>query len=203
MPDTAPVHTDTITDASEETLGRVPDRGRDFTATLADVLASPRDVGIVEQLVLRPARDRRLVADEVRLDVREGVVGDDWLARGSRSSPDGRANPESQLMLMSTRVLAAIEPDRDRWALAGDQLLVDYDLSIDHLPPGTRILVGAAELEVSVKPHTGCAKFSGRFGSDALRWINSPEGREARLRGVGAKVVRGGVVRVGDAIRTA
>lgn len=202
-PDTGAMHIDPAIDASEATLGRMPDRERDFTTALADVLASPRDTGTVDMLVVRPARDRRRVVNEVTLDPSEGVVGDDWRTRGSSSMPDGRANPESQLMLMSTRVLAAIEPDRDRWALAGDQLLIDFDLSIDHLPPGTRILVGEAELEISVKPHTGCAKFSGRFGSDALRWINSPEGRDARLRGVGAKVVRGGTVRTGDTIRRA
>ncbi len=197
------MHIDTALDASEETTGRAPDRNREFEGSLESVLASPRDTGTVEMLVVRPARDRRLVVDEVVLDLREGIVGDDWLARGSSSTPDGAANPESQLMLMSTRVLAAIEQDRTRWAFAGDQLLVDFDLSIDHLPPGTRIVVGEAELEISVKPHTGCAKFSARFGSDALRWINSPEGREARLRGVGARVVRGGRVRVGDVIRRA
>jgi MOSC domain-containing protein YiiM len=102
--------------------------------------------------------------------------------------------------LINVRVLEAIEPDRSRWPLAGDQLLVDFDLSIANLPPGARIVVGEAELEISVKPHTGCAKFSARFGADALRWINSPDGRDARLRGVGARVIRGGTVRVGDAI---
>ena len=149
--------------------GRVPDRNRDFAAALDVVRASPRETGVVEALVLRPERERRVLADVVVLDEVEGVVGDNWLARGSKSTPDGAANPESQLMLMSTRVLAAIEPDRGRWALAGDQLLVDFDLSIANLPPGARILVGDAELEVSVKPHTGCAQFSGRFGSDATQ----------------------------------
>ena len=197
------METDTAIDASETATGRMPDRGRDFGPALAIVRASPRGAGTLEGLVRRPDRDRRIVVEEAVLDVVEGLVGDNWRARGSSSTPDGLANPESQLMLMSTRVLAAIEPDRDRWALAGDQLLVDFDLSIGHLPPGTRIVVGEAVLEISVKPHTGCAKFSARFGSDALRWINSVEGREERLRGVGARVIRGGTVRVGDEIRKA
>ena len=194
---------DTAIDASETVTGRIPDRGRDFSADLEVVRASPRETGTVQVLVRRPDRDRRVVVQEAELDELEGLVGDNWRARGSSSTPDGAANPESQLMLMSTRVLAAIEPDRDRWALAGDQLLVDFDLSITNLPAGTRIIVGDAELEISVKPHTGCAKFSARFGSDALRWINSPEGREERLRGVGARVIRGGTVRVGAEIRKA
>jgi hypothetical protein len=182
---------------------RVPDRERDFTPFETHVAASPRDAGVVHGIVARPDRDRRIVVGEAVLDETQGMVGDDWLTRGSSSTPDGRANPESQLTIMSTRVLAAIEPDESRWALAGDQLLVDFDLSSEHLPAGTHLLVGDTELVISEKAHTGCAKFSGRFGSDALRWINSPEGRDLRYRGVNARVVRGGMVRVGDSIRVA
>jgi hypothetical protein len=182
---------------------RVPDRERDLSPSDPHVAASPRDAGIVHGIVARPDRDRRVIVTEAVLDETEGMVGDNWLARGSSSTSDGLANPESQLTIMSTRVLAAIEPDEARWALAGDQLLVDFDLSLEHLPAGTHILVGEAELVISEKPHTGCAKFSGRFGSDALRWINSPVGRDGRYRGVNARVVRGGSVRVGDTIRPA
>jgi MOSC domain-containing protein YiiM len=135
------------------------------------------------------------------LDVEEGLVGDDWRTRGSRSRPDGTADPDAQLTLMSTRVLAAIEPDPTRWPLAGDQLLVDLDLGVDNLPPGTRLRVGEAEVEVTPKPHTGCARFAARFGTDALRWISTPEGRDLRMRGVYVRVVRSGPVRVGDVVR--
>ena len=183
-------------------IDRVPDRERDFTPFVASVEASPRDQGTLRAIVRRPERDRREVVTEATLDLETGLVGDDWLARGSSSRPDGRANPDSQLTIMSVRVLAAIEPDESRWPLAGDQLLVDLDLSIDNLPAGARFRVGETELVISETPHTGCAKFSGRFGSDALRWINSPHGRNLRLRGVNARVVRGGVVRVGDIIHT-
>jgi MOSC domain-containing protein YiiM len=157
----------------------------------------------VEGLILRPAVDERVVVEEAVLDPVEGVVGDGWRARGSSRSPDGTANPEAQVTLMSTRVLAAIEPDRSRWPLAGDQVLVDADLSQTTLPPGTRLVIGEALVEVTELAHTGCAKFSARFGSDALRWINSPDGREARMRGMYVRVVAGGTVRVGDVIRRA
>ena len=142
-----------------------------------------------------------MVVDEVVIDVVEGVVGDTWRVRGSSRTPDGLGHPDSQVTLMSTRVLAAIEPDPSRWPLAGDQLLVDADLSIETWPVGTRFQIGGAVLEVSTMPHTGCAKFSARFGSDALRWINSPVGRELRMRGMNATVIESGTVRVGDAIR--
>ena len=183
-------------------IERAPDLGRDFTPFVATVEASPRDHGRLHAIVRRPTPEQRERLDEVRLDEIEGVTGDSWITRGSSRTPDGRANPDSQVTLMSVRVLAAIEPDEERWVLAGDQLLVDFDLSMASLPAGTHFTVGDAELVVSADPHTGCAKFSGRFGSDALRWVNSPRGRELRLRGMNARVVRGGVVRAGDLIRS-
>ena len=182
---------------------RLPDRQRDFSSFVPVVAASPRDVGTLEGLIIRPAPERRILVDEAVLDLEVGVVGDDWLTRGSSSTPDGKANPETQLTLMSVRVLEAIEPDRSRWALAGDQLLVDYDLSIAHLPPGAHLLVGETELVVSAKVHTPCAKLSARFGSDVLRWMITSEGQALRFRGLNARVVRGGTIRVGDEIRKA
>jgi hypothetical protein len=176
---------------------------RDLDQFLDHVLTAPRDAGPVVSIVLRPGDDLREVADEGVLSVEDGLVGDVWRARGSRSMPDGAADPEAQLTLMSTRVLAAIEPDRSRWPLAGDQLLVDMDLGEENLPAGTRLIVGEAELEVTALPHTGCAKFSARFGSDALRWINTPTGRSLRMRGMYVRVVRGGAFRVGDVVRKA
>jgi hypothetical protein len=128
-------------------------------------------------------------------------VGDDWQARGSWETTGRPANLDAQLTLMSTRVLAAMEPDPGRWPIAGDQVYVDLDLSEANLPAGTRLLVGDAEVEVTPLPHTGCAKFAARFGHDALRWISTPEGRALRMRGMYVKVVRSGTVRVGDAVR--
>lgn len=174
---------------------------RDLASRLPSVLAAPDDAGPVEMIVRRPRSEAREVVDEGRLTVESGLVGDDWLARGSRSTPDGAAHPEAQLTLMSSRVLAAVAADRAAWPLAGDQLIVDLDLSVGNLPPGSRLAVGEAEVVVSELPHTGCAKFSARFGSDALRWLNTPEGRENRLRGVYVRVTRDGTVRTGDLVR--
>lgn len=176
---------------------------RDFTPSLPAIEAAPKAVGRLEGIVVRPTRETRRVVDETELDPELGVVGDNWLERGSSSSPDGSARLDSQVTLISTRVLAAIEPDAARWPLAGDQLLVDFDLSLENLPIGAQVHVGDAVLEVSPAPHTGCAKFSARFGSDALKWINSPLGRSLRMRGMNAIVVRPGSIRVGDAIRKA
>ncbi len=158
------------------------------------------DPGRLVRIVRRPAVDERETVDEARLDPIRGLDGDTWLARGSSRTEDGAADPRAQVTLINIRILAAIEPDTERWPLSGDQLEVDLDLSVDHLPVGTRLTIGSAVLEVTDKPHTGCAKFSARFGSDALRWINTPEGRLARRRGVNTRVVQGGTIRAGDPI---
>ena len=177
--------------------------GRDLDRHLDHVLASPRDAAPLELIVARPAPGEREVLGEAVLDVANGLVSDTWLARGSRSTPDHAANPAAQLTLMNTRVLAAIEPDRSRWPLAGDQLYLDLDLSAENLPAGTRLTIGTVELEVTDLPHTGCAQFSARFGADALRWISTPTGRANRMRGMYVRVITGGTVRVGDLVRKA
>jgi hypothetical protein len=171
-----------------------------FEGIHEEARSAPSGVGTVRLIVRRPAVDEREVLSEAVLDVDEGMAGDTWRVRGSSSTPDGSANPEAQVTLMNARAAARIAGDPERWPLAGDQLYVDFDLSVENLPAGTRVAIGTAEIEVSEKPHTGCAKFSGRFGTDALRLVSSPEGRALRLRGMNAKVVRGGVVRVGDTI---
>jgi MOSC domain-containing protein YiiM len=168
--------------------------------SLDDLRAAPSDVGTVELIVRRPAVDARELVDKARLDVDLGLVGDRWAEQDLRSTP---AYLASQLTLIGARALAAIAPDRARWRDAGDQLVVDLDLSIENLPPGTRLAIGTAVVEVSETPHTGCSKFRARFGDDALRWVNGPAGRALRLRGMNARIVESGTVRVGDAIRKA
>jgi len=172
----------------------------ELTAGLDEILRSPTARGTVELIVRRPAENEREVLDEGVLDLEEGLVGDMWSRRGSRRMPDGSANPDAQLTLMNARAAAQIAGGRERWPLAGDQLYVDLDLSIENLPAGTRLAVGEAVIEVTAEPHTGCAKFSARFGSEAVKFVNKSPGRELRLRGVNTRVVTPGAVRVGDAI---
>jgi hypothetical protein len=160
-----------------------------------------KDDGLVELIVARPEVEARTVLDQATLDERQGLVGDNWLPRGNRRTPDGAADPEAQVTLMNARAAALIAGDRARWPLAGDQLYVDFNLGIANLPPGSQLAIGDALIEVSAKPHTGCAKFRARFGPDALRLVNSPVGRELNLRGINARVIRGGSIRVGDAVR--
>jgi hypothetical protein len=170
---------------------------------LNEVRGAPKDIGKVELIVRRPAENEREVLAEAELDPVEGLVGDGWRGRGSKATDDGSAHPDMQLTLMSSRAAELVAGTRHRWPLAGDQLYVDIDLSDANLPPGTRLEVGSAVIEITDKPHTGCGKFSRRFGVDAMKFVNSGVGRELNLRGVNARIVSGGTVRTGDIIRRA
>ena len=136
-----------------------------------------------------------MALQEGLLDLSEGLVGDNWKTRGSRRTADGSAHPDMQLNVMNARVIALLAQGVERWALAGDQLYIDLDLSFENLPPGTRLALGSAVIEVTGQPHTGCDKFLSRFGVDALKFVNSETGKALRLRGLNAKVVQAGVIR--------
>jgi hypothetical protein len=165
----------------------------EMEAALPDTGGSPQDQGRLEMIVARPATDQRRVLESAELDLQDGLMGDDWSVLGG-------AKPDAQITLMNSRVIQLLAGDREAWPLAGDQLFVDFDLSQDNLPPGTRLAIGTAVLEVTNLPHTGCAKFAQRYGADAMRYVNTPEGRRLRRRGMYARVVKAGVVRVGDTI---
>jgi hypothetical protein len=169
---------------------------------VARISAAPTDGGRLAMIVRRPAPLVREVVDEAVLDPALGLVGDSWSTRTSRRTPDGSPHPGMQLTLMSTRVADALTgADRGAWPLAGDQLYVDLDLSTAALPAGTHLQVGEAVVEISAVPHTGCALFAGRFGPEALRFVNTGPGRPGRWRGVNARIVVGGRVAVGGYLR--
>jgi hypothetical protein len=172
-----------------------------LTDGLDEIRASPSDQGTLELIVARPDVTIREVLGAAQLDLEVGLVGDNWLERGSRHTDDGSAEPGKQLNVINSRVATLVAgPEADRRALAGDQLHVDLDLSEQNLPPGSRLAIGDAVIEVTPDPHRGCAKFTQRFGLDAMRFVNSEVGRELRLRGLCARVVQPGTIRAGDTI---
>ena len=173
----------------------------DLEAGFGHVLASPADGGTLEMIVRRPGVDHREVIDEGRLTFEAGLEGDTWDRRKGYVTEDGTPDPDAQLTLTNSRFANLIAGSRDRWSLAGDQLYVDLDLSESNLPPGTRLRIGDATIEVTALPHTGCSKYRQRFGLEALKFTATPEGRSRHLRGIYARVVEPGTARVGDTIR--
>lgn len=164
---------------------------------LDDILEAPKDSGPIEMIVRRPGENQREVVTSGELTVESGLIGDNWIDRVDKN---GDPNRHAQITLMNSRVTDAVAVERERWPLAGDQIYVDMDISMANLPPGSRIQVGDAVVEISETPHTGCAKFAGRFGKEALRFANVGVGRENRFRGVNAFVVESGAFKVGDKI---
>jgi hypothetical protein len=173
----------------------------ELDAGLDSIRSAPRDGGELLMIVRRPAIGEREILDVGHLDAIEGLIGDTWKSRPSSRMPDHTAHPDMQINIMAARAVALIAGDKARWALAGDQLFLDMDLALENLPAGTRLEIGTALLEVTDQPHTGCGKFVERFGVDAMKFVNSPMGRSLCLRGINARVVRNGTVRVGDRAR--
>lgn len=170
---------------------------------LEHVLAAPKDYGRLELIVRRPAVNKREVVETGVLDTENGLIGDNWLTRGSSRTTNGMGHPEMQLNLMNYRYALLIADSRDRVPLAGDQLFVDLDLSEDNVPPGTRISIGEAIIEVTTIPHLGCKKFVERFGVDAMTIANSDFGRLHHLRGINARGIVCGSITAGDLLHVA
>ena len=173
----------------------------ELLAGLDNIRRSPTDEGVLELIVRRQSINDREVLNQGELDLAQGLVGDSWNRRWSKSTPDGSPNVEMQITVMNSRVAALVAQDRDRWPLAGDQLYIDMDLSAANLPAGARLAVGSSVIEVTAPPHLGCQKFVARFGIEAMKFVNSPVGKELRLRGIHARVIQPGVIRTGDLAR--
>jgi hypothetical protein len=175
----------------------------ELEAGLATIRAAPKDSGVLELIVRRPKVNERELLEEGWLNPAEGLAGDTWKDRTSSRTVDGSPHPDMQLNIMSARTIRLLSPEKDRWPLAGDQLFIDLDLSRDNLPPGTRLAIGSAVIVITSQPHTGCSKFAARFGPDALAFVNSDVGKDLQLRGLNARVVQPGAIRVGDIVRKA
>ena len=173
----------------------------ELEAALDHLREAPKDDGVLHLIVARPTVDERAELNQADLDPLRGLIGDNWSVRGSSRTPDGSAHPEMQINIMNARVTALVAQEKERWSLAGDQLYVDMDLSKENLPAGSRIQVGDAVLEVSPLPHTGCHKFVARFGVDAMKFVNSEVGKQLCLRGINAKVVQGGTIKIGHTVK--
>jgi hypothetical protein len=162
-------------------------------AKLDEIRLSPSTGGRLHGIVIRPTPGERVILHESPVSPEGGVHGDRWTTTVKSA--------EVQVTLMNSRAAEVIAQSPDRWPLAGDQLYVDLDLSAGNLPPGTLVTIGSAMFEITATPHNGCAKFAARFGNDALGFVNSPVGKRMHLRGIYAKVIKAGTIRVGDAVQ--
>lgn len=169
-------------------------------AGLPHIEASPKDEGLLEMIVIRPGDKERTVLPECELSLKLGAHGDMWAKGCWKSLEDGSPDPDVQITLMNSRCIQLLAQDAARWPLAGDQLYVDMDISPANLPVGQRLAVGGAILQITEVAHTGCADFAKRFGTSAVKFVNSPLGKQLRLRGVYARVIQDGVVKKGDRI---
>src|SRR5687767_4832110 len=163
----------------------------ELQAGLPAILESPKDRGALQMIVRRPSRGGREVLSEGTLDLMAGLEGDNWSTRG-------RPNPEMQVTVTNARAIALLARAKAFWPLAGDQLYIDLDLSDENLPPGSKVAIGSAIIEITAEPHNGCKKFMERFGVDAVAFVNSPMGKKLHLRGINARVIQPGQIRIGD-----
>jgi MOSC domain-containing protein YiiM len=162
---------------------------------LTDVVASPGDAGLLKAIVVRPAANERRTLATAQLTPEGGIDGDRWV---HEDAPDKLG----QVSLMNARFLRQIAGRDDAICLAGDNLIVDLDLSDENLPPGTRLAVGkSVVIEVNGEPHTGCGKFQKRYGADARNFMNNERGTRLHLRGRYASIVTGGTISVGDSVK--
>ena len=173
----------------------------ELLAGLDHIRDAPKDEGVLDLIVRRPAINDREVVEQAELDLVQGLVGDTWSRRRSKSTPDGSPNIEMQITVINSRVAALVAQEKERWPLAGDQLYVDLDLSAENLPAGARIALGSALIEVTAPLHLGCQKFVARFGLEAMKFVNSAVGKQHRLRGIHARVIEPGMIRSGDVAR--
>lgn len=165
------------------------------------VKQSPKDDGVLELIVVRPRVDERVLVERCEVSSRLGVHGDNWALGCWRTLQDGSPHPDVQVAILNSRLIALVAREKSRWPLAGDNLYMDFDLSTDNLPAGQRLAIGTALLEIISEPHDGCGKFAERYGKEAVKFVNSPERKHLHLRGIYARVVKDGVVAVGDRVR--
>jgi hypothetical protein len=167
---------------------------------LEEVQLSPKDNGVLESICIRPSTSERMELRRCRLSPDSGTEGDRWKTECWLKRSDGSPDPDVQICIMNSRMIQLLAGDRDRWSLAGDNLFVDLDLSQENLVAGQKLRIGECVIEITAQPHNGCGKFKDRYGASALHVVNSPVGKQRRLRGIYAKVIEAGFVNVGDRI---
>jgi hypothetical protein len=172
----------------------------ELQAALPQILDAPKDEGVIDGIIIRPAIEQRQELQSCSMSLEGGMKDDHWALGCWKSTDDGAPHPDVQICMMMSSCIGLIAQERDNWAVAGDNLFIDMDLTPGNMPPGTRISMGSVILEISDTPHNGCAKFIKRYGKDACVFVNTGDGDKYRLRGIYGRVVQDGTVSVGDKV---
>ncbi|MGH6924511.1 MAG: MOSC domain-containing protein [Propylenella sp.] len=172
----------------------------ELEAGLLHIRASPADEGTLEAIVVRPEHGARHDLPSVEISLAGGLDGDHWAKGCWKSTEDGHPHPDVQICIMNARCIALLAQDRENWPPAGDNLYIDIDLTAENLPPGQRLAIGSAVIEITAIPHMGCQSFINRYGRDACVFVNTGEGKRLRLRGIYARVAKDGRISVGDRV---
>ncbi|MEE8455558.1 MAG: MOSC domain-containing protein [Limibaculum sp.] len=172
----------------------------ELQAGLPHILDSPQDDGVLEAIVIRPEPGLRKELESCKISLAGGTHGDHWVEGCWMSTEDGKPHPDVQICIMNARCIAHVSGARARWALAGDNLFIDLDISPENLPPGQRLRIGTAVIEITAVKHAACASFAGHYGQSAAVFVNARKGSALRLRGVYARVVQDGRVTAGDRV---
>ena len=172
----------------------------ELKAGLPIILASPKGEGTLRAIVIRPAKGERRDLESCEISLEHGPHGDHWVKGCWKSTDNGEPHPDVQICIMNARCIQLIAQERSNWPPAGDNLFIDMDLSPENMPPGTRLGISTAVIEITNIPHNGCASFITRYGRDACVFVNTGEGKRLRLRGIYGRVVKNGLVKVGDKV---
>ena len=155
----------------------------------------------VYALCVRPGPNLREERNSIEFHPERGAVGDRWESKTWLTLPDGRPDPQVQVAVCNSVVLAMIQEATGVSHHPGDTVFTDLDLSAKNLPVGALLQIGGVTLEISAVENDACAKFAAHYGNRVLEWIRLPQNRPLRLRGLFARVSVGGVASRGDPVR--
>src|SRR5215208_3117202 len=89
----------------------------ELEAGMETLRQAPKDEGTLKMIVRRPSVDERETVNEGELRITDGLVGDNWKARGSEHTPNRSANVNAQITVMNVRATALLAQSAERWAL--------------------------------------------------------------------------------------
>ncbi len=165
----------------------------------ADIHAGPRDNGKISLLCTRPDFGARIYPKSLKLCPDTGVEQDRWKTHGWLRLPDGTPDPQIQVAVICKRLLDTVwEGPQSDTPYPGDTMVADMDFDSAHLPAGTHLQAGSAELEVSDVYNDGCVKWKVRYGDVAYKFVRNPDTLSQRPRGMFCRIIRPGIVSIGD-----